>query len=309
MVAILPLTEEQKKVAITELGEVTSRVPEDLQALKDWIKKQPHLRARTDEQFLIQFLRGCKFSLEKAKEKIDNYYALKTKYPELLRVTDVDDPDFRRFHNVGSYCVLPTPLHDNGPRILFNHYTYGPNDFSIEQVLCYGVAVSDVLMVTDPQACINGVFYVLDFAKATTSHVMSLTPNLVKKMIDYYVKTLPFRIKGICCINLAPYALHALKMLVEYAPEKIKNRVFLCGSDLSAIEEEIPKKYFPLEYGGENGSVNQLYVGFNKVWDDHREYFKENADYGTDEHLRVGKKMNFGGDVAIGGSFRKIEVD
>lgn len=101
MVAILPLTEEQKKVAITELGEVTSRVPEDLQALKDWIKKQPHLRARTDEQFLIQFLRGCKFSLEKAKEKIDNYYALKTKYPELLRVTDVDDPDFRRFHNVG----------------------------------------------------------------------------------------------------------------------------------------------------------------------------------------------------------------
>ncbi|XP_073847094.1 alpha-tocopherol transfer protein-like [Musca autumnalis] len=309
MVDIQPLSAELQKVAINELGEVPSRIPQDLQALKDWISMQPHLRARTDDQFLIQFLRGCKYSLEKAKEKIDNYFSIKTKCPALFLTTNIDDSEFRRFHNIGSIGVLPTPLHGNGPRIMVNQYNYPASDFPIEHAINYAATIHDVLIISDPQACINGVCYIFDFAKATASHVMAITPTIIKKLIDYYIKSLPFRIKYICAINLAPYALHALQLLMVYAPEKIKDRIFLCGNDLSAIEEHIPKKYFPTEHGGENGSLSELYKDFNKVWDAHRQYFKENANYGTDEHLRVGKKMDFEGNVAIGGSFRKIEVD
>lgn len=101
MAAIKPLTEHLQKVAIKELAEVPSRIPEDLQALKTWIKQQPHLRARMDDQFLIQFLRGCKYSLERAKEKLDLYFTLKSKYPQMFAPTDVDDPNFRLMHNLG----------------------------------------------------------------------------------------------------------------------------------------------------------------------------------------------------------------
>lgn len=100
MSKIKPLNAELQMIAIEELGEVPARIAEDLQALKDWIRKEPHLRARTDDQFLIQFLRGSKYSLEKAKDKLDQFYALKTKYPELFSVTNVDDPKFRNFHNL-----------------------------------------------------------------------------------------------------------------------------------------------------------------------------------------------------------------
>lgn len=101
MTEILTPSEELQKIANEELGEIPSRIPEDLAALKEWIKRQPHLRIRENDQFLLQFLRGCKYSLERSKEKIDLFFSLKSKYPEMLNLTNVDDPTFREIHNLG----------------------------------------------------------------------------------------------------------------------------------------------------------------------------------------------------------------
>ena len=79
---------------------------EDLKALKSWLEKSPHLKnARqgaklfldsamstdlhflgfpsldlfSDDAKLLQFLRGCKFSLERTKEKLDLYNSCRSK--------------------------------------------------------------------------------------------------------------------------------------------------------------------------------------------------------------------------------------
>ena len=92
MVNIRPLSEELQKKAIEELFEDPNRIEKDLEAFREWIKKSPHIRGRTDDQFLITFLRGCKYSLEKAKQKYDLFYTLKTHVPELCRNRDPMDP-------------------------------------------------------------------------------------------------------------------------------------------------------------------------------------------------------------------------
>lgn len=91
MAKIRPLSAELRHIAETELNEVTERLPEDLQALRDWLAKQPHLRARQDDQFLVAFLRGCKFSLEKAKSKLDHFYTIKSMMPELFANRQMDE--------------------------------------------------------------------------------------------------------------------------------------------------------------------------------------------------------------------------
>lgn len=101
MISLKQLPPELQKVAETELNEVPARIPEDLLALKTWIAKQPHLNARLDDQFLIQFLRGCKYSLERAKTKIDLFFTLKSKFPALFNITDVHDKKFRKLFNYG----------------------------------------------------------------------------------------------------------------------------------------------------------------------------------------------------------------
>lgn len=88
---IRPLNPELMNVAKEELNEDPERMEEYVEALRDWIEKTPHLRARTDDQFLVTFLRSTKYSLEKAKTKIDFFYTLRTHVPELMLDRDPYD--------------------------------------------------------------------------------------------------------------------------------------------------------------------------------------------------------------------------
>lgn len=92
MVNIREISPELQKKAETELNEVSSRIEEDILALRTWIGKQAHLRARTDDQFLITFLRGSKYSLERAKEKLDLHFTVRELMPEMFMNRDPTDP-------------------------------------------------------------------------------------------------------------------------------------------------------------------------------------------------------------------------
>ncbi|XP_075166586.1 alpha-tocopherol transfer protein-like isoform X2 [Haematobia irritans] len=265
---IISLPEDLQKVAIEELNEDPQRIDEDLEILKLWLKKQNHLRARTDDQFLIQFLRGCKYSLEKCKQKLDSFYTMKTKYPELFAITDLDNKEFRDYHHTGSTLVLPRPLNDNGPRIIWIKHNYDPFEFT------------------------------------------PITPLDIKKGIKFFENTLPLRAKFYCFINISPAGEQMHKLFMHLLPENIKKRVFIIGTNMDKLFEHIPKRYLPKEYGGENGTADDIIMEQNKLFDQYREYFQENIKYGTDEHLRINKsKMDFGDNLGIGGSFRKLLVD
>lgn len=81
---IRPLTPALQEVAIRELNENPKQLADDVMRLRQWILSQPHLKARTNDQFLLAFLRGSKFSMERAKQKVDRYYTLKAAIPEVF---------------------------------------------------------------------------------------------------------------------------------------------------------------------------------------------------------------------------------
>lgn len=81
---IRPLSSALQEVAIRELNENPKELADIVLRLRTWILDQPHLTARTNDQFLLAFLRGSKFSLERAKQKIDRYYTLKAAIPEVF---------------------------------------------------------------------------------------------------------------------------------------------------------------------------------------------------------------------------------
>lgn len=83
-VDIRPLNPELQNVAKTELREDADKIEEAVAEFRKWIESCSHLKARTDDQFLVSFLRGCKYKLEKAKTKLDMFYTLRTHMPELM---------------------------------------------------------------------------------------------------------------------------------------------------------------------------------------------------------------------------------
>lgn len=78
---------------------------------------------------------------------------------------------------------------------------------------------------------------------------------------------------------------------------------------MELLTKEIPLKYLPKELGGENGSYDEICAEWEKKVDQYRDYFKRNAEFGTDESLRPGKAIDFDSMFGIEGSFRKLNVD
>lgn len=91
MSQIRPLNAELQEIACKNLNEIPSRIKDDLEILRSWLEKQPHLKARTDDQFLLAFLRFSKYSLESAKQRIDYFYTYKSSAKDLLKSRRLDD--------------------------------------------------------------------------------------------------------------------------------------------------------------------------------------------------------------------------
>jgi hypothetical protein len=88
MANIRPIPPALASKAAVELNEVPDRIPADIKAIKNWLISTPHIKCRTDDQFLIAFLRGCKYSIETVKDKLDVYYSVRFAIPELMQCRD-----------------------------------------------------------------------------------------------------------------------------------------------------------------------------------------------------------------------------
>ncbi|KAM7344982.1 alpha-tocopherol transfer protein-like [Cochliomyia hominivorax] len=309
MANIKPLPAELQKIAENELGEITEKIPQHLQILKSWIEQQPHLNARLEEQFLIQFLRGCKYNLEKAKEKIDLFYTLKTKFPELLNVTDINEPIFRQMHDYGLGVSLPRPL--NGTRIYFLKFDgeVAKGDVELEHLYRVSNAMHEIFIRDDPYACINGIIYILDLKDISINMVTKLTPVLIRKLIQFYEKSLPLRIKAIHFINTPSIFHTVVNIMLPIFSEKLRKRIYIYDQNYEDLYKLVPKEYLPIDVGGENGSRFEIVKDFEKKWLEYENYFKENSNYGTNELLRPGKPIDFDSLYGLGGTFRKLNVD
>lgn len=106
MLKIRPLPKELAKIAREELNEISDRVSNDIEAIREWLTMQPHLNSDVDDQFLITFLRGCKFSLERTKEKFDKYCSIKTAMPDLLIDRDPSNADILEIIRLGYVLIF-----------------------------------------------------------------------------------------------------------------------------------------------------------------------------------------------------------
>ena len=226
MVSIRPVCPELQEKAQKELNEVPSRLPEDLQALKDWIAKQPHLKARTGDQFLTTFLRGCKFSLERAKEKLDMFYTVRTAVTELFTDRDPLKAPISEVIKCGVFLPLPKLVAPDAPRIfLIRPGAYDANKYTIQQVMKVSYLIMDILMLEDDNLAIAGQNGILDLANVTMGHFLQMTPSFVKKMAMLGQESSPFRQKGFHYIHTPSGFETVYNLFKSFMNEKNRSRV------------------------------------------------------------------------------------
>ncbi|XP_018027681.1 alpha-tocopherol transfer protein-like isoform X5 [Hyalella azteca] len=306
---VCTLSPELQQQAKDELNEDPARRQEDIDAIRKWLKKQPHINARMDDWNILRFLRGCKFSLERTKEKMDMFYTCKTAVPEWFANRDPDEPKMRELLQMGVFVPLPQKTADGVTILLGRFGIFDPHRFPMSDIMRLATTVVDVLEYEDESVTIKGIVLVNDSAGSTLAHMAAFTPTIAMKAAIFMQDGYPMRPKALHYINTPAAFDTVFNIFKSFMKEKMKKRIHIHGSDLSSLHKHIPPSLLPKEYGGTNGTVEDITRHWLKRVEARKQWLKEDEQYKVDESKRPGKPKTSSDLFGIEGSFRQLNVD
>lgn len=112
------VSEKVLKIAKKELRENESAREQSLEQLRDWLKKNHDVRnVRTDDKFLLRFLRAKKFSVPMAEQMLLKYLNLRRTFVTMITSLDFLEPKVASLINNG--YIFASPVRDaKGRRVI-----------------------------------------------------------------------------------------------------------------------------------------------------------------------------------------------
>lgn len=307
---IRKLSDELQKIAREELNEVPERIESDLAALRVWLNQNKNLKSRDDDQFLVAFLRGCKYSLEKTKKKILMYYTARTTTPEFFN--DRDPTDSLTQEILGHGLIMPLPVDESKafPKIVLTRL--GGCDFTkfdFLQVMKTTYLMSDMCMIHSDVTIVVGNINIVDLRGCGLTLMSQITPQLIRKLSSL-LEPFPVRIKAIHLVNPPRGIATVYNLFMSLCHEKLRNRVYMHDT-FEDLHKIVDKRHLPVEYGGTNSSLPEIIKDWQKTLIENRQWFIDDADYRIDG---VQNNSSSGGDnssrmFGVEGSFRSLDID
>lgn len=300
-------TEEMSKFIQVELNENPATREKDVEAIKEWLIKQPHLPQFDDEQRIMTFLRGCKFSLEKCKYKLDMYFTMRAMVPEFFSNRDVKNPSLQELLRLVQIPPLPG-LTKNGRRVIvMRGIEKDVPTPSVSEAMKLALMIGDVRLREESHG-VAGDVYILDASVATPTHFAKFTPALVKKFLVCVQDAYPVKLKEVHVINISPLVDTIVTFVKPLIKEKIRNRIFL-HSDIKTLYEHVPREMLPAEYGGDAGPIQDIHEMWIKKLEEYTPWFKEQESVKANEALRPDKPKTYDDLFGLDGSFRQLAID
>lgn len=279
----------------------------DIEILREWLKKQPHLPQISNTELAL-FLHSNYYRLEPTKATIDTYYTVRTHVPEFFSNRDpLGSKNLRQALNV----VIQTPLKltsKEGHKIVFcklmdcdpSHYVY--ND-----CMKYFLMTVDLWLATEGTG--PGHIILVDMEGVTFGHAGRLSPMGLKKFLYYLQDGLPVRLKGLHFMNTSAVMDVILNMMKPFMKKELLE-VLHVHPTKETLLKFLPIEALPNELGGSAGKLKDLHEAEIQKIDDHREWFRhEEATMRVNESLRPGKGKTVSDIFGVEGSFKKLEID
>ncbi|RZF31913.1 hypothetical protein LSTR_LSTR013311 [Laodelphax striatellus] len=286
-----------------EEGMTAESIQRDVQTLKEWMQKQPHLPNITDDRVFERFLYHCKNSIERTKAKLDAYYTVRAANPDYFHNRDPLDPLIVETTEVMFFCVLPK-LTPQGDRVsILKIFDSDVSKFNPVQLFKTAFMQLDCHL---PEDLCRRHILVYDMKGGSIGHVGTLTIPVVKKFFTSGLVGMPTRYTGFHVVNAPTFAESFISLTKSFLKDKLAKRVHV-HSDVASLHQHIPKEILPEESGGTySKTMSQLRdISFGAM-KEHREWFQKQEQMVADESKRLGKIHS---EDHLEGSFRKINID
>ncbi|CAH1399775.1 unnamed protein product [Nezara viridula] len=283
-------------------------VEEDVQRLRDWLDKQPHLPHDVEHVLLLAFVYGTK-TLEAAKRKLDKYYSNRNR---MVKIYDQVARDVNARFRETSRAANQFFLSNNTPKG-YKVFFVSMNDDCFTKVFDHMHEVTRMLMLLElrmkrwPDLCGAGTYIVYDSAGMSSTEFSMLSPTAILACLNAFQEGYPVKLNGCFCINAPSYVEILINNLIKPAVKaKIFDRIKVVNEGASFLKNYMPLEMLPSDYGGNDKSSTELNDYWMDQLEENREWFLQTTKHVSDEKKRPPDSQN---SYGIDGTFRKLAVD
>ncbi|EZA49211.1 Alpha-tocopherol transfer protein-like protein [Ooceraea biroi] len=293
------LEEEMKKIPELKMS--------DIEILRQWCEKQPHLPKIQDVEFAV-FLHCNYYRIEPTKNTIENYYTFRTHLPEFFSNRDMfKNKELQRICKVVAQVYLKE-MTKEGYNIQFGRFIdLDPSHYDFNSAGNIGFMINEEFLWN--HSLTPGYIYVADATGLSFGHVGRLNPMQLKKFFSYVQLAFPVRLKAIHVINISPVVEIIYNMVKPFLQEELIQLIHFHPT----LEDA--KKYFPIdalpnEFGGKAGPVKELMEEQIEKLENFCGWFVEDEKINrVNESLRIGKNETSNTLFGMDGTFRKLDID
>ncbi|XP_044581849.1 clavesin-1 isoform X2 [Cotesia glomerata] len=250
-----PLDEETKKLAEVELRETPENVKNGIETLRKLLEESKTLYYRTDDEFLLIFLRPCKFYAESAYALMQRIADFKVKNAALLDNLMPDDEKTAIFEN-NVVNVLKDRDHKRRRVLIVNAgKSWDPSKVTADQMFRIFYLIHEAAML-EPESQVRGVVVIMDFDGLSMKQVMGLSPSFSMRLLSFIQDALPLRLKEVHFVK-QPFLFNIVwNMFKPFTREKLRKRMFFHGSKMNSLHAYLAPSHLPMDYGGELPEIN-----------------------------------------------------
>lgn len=298
-------------IRYVNIEEECKRNPElkmsDLQMLKDWMEKQPHL-PRIEMLYLVMFLHSNYYRIEPTKKTIDNFFTIRTLLPEVFSNRDpIAWKELRRTFSVIAAVPLEQKTKEGYIMTFAKFLDPNPSKFDYFECLKYLLMTCEVQNVIHGTS--EGLVIIFDAAGLTFAHIASMNLMGIKKIFFYIQEAAPVRLKAFHILNSMPIVDTLVNLIKPFMKKELMNLLHF-HSNMETVKKYLPVEALPNEYDGKAGPIEEIATKHVKLLEEFRDWFQYNDVSGrVNESLRVGKCESAESLFGVDGSFKKLELD
>nr|XP_023029343.1 clavesin-2-like [Leptinotarsa decemlineata]XP_023029344.1 clavesin-2-like [Leptinotarsa decemlineata] len=231
---------------------------EAIQTIKKMVQQCEDTELRSilpqDDKTLQKFLFARKFDLAESFDLLKNYYLYRKRNQDLFKNLTLDAPDIRKSLENALPGVLSHKDRKGRSVLIFTGTNW---DCSYTLISIYRALLFVLEHLIDHiHNQSNGFVVIVDWTEFTFRQTTNLKPYMLKLMIEGLQDCFPARFKGIHFICQPWYVEMALTVIKPFLNERVKERIYVHGNNLSTLHEHVHKDVLPAEMGGEQPSYN-----------------------------------------------------